>query len=378
MNWSVQFILVANRVRLVTKMLPSLDRRPCLGRQLHNLASAAAVAAVVLGAASHAAGQGASARRGVPVEAQPVTIRSVMNEVNAVGSLRANKSIIVRPEIAGVIASIEARETERVKKGALLFSLDDTIYRAELEKAEASLRLSVSNYERALKLYKRGAGTGQARDEALSKVQTDRAAVNLAKARLSKTKLHAPFAGIVGLSRVDVGAYVNVGQDLTTLDDADPLELDFELPERYLRFIRQGQTVSVTVDALPGETFKGKVSAIATRIDPAGRSLTVRALIPNSDNRLKPGLFARIALVLRVRKKAVVVLEQSIIPRGRDFYVYKVVNGKAALTKVEIGLRRYGSVEIVAGLAPGDIVVTAGQLKLSDGTPVTVVKPRGG
>jgi membrane fusion protein (multidrug efflux system) len=359
-------------------MLPSLDRRPSLGRHLRTLTSVAIMGTVVLGGALHAVGQGAPARRGVPVEAQKVTVRSVMNEVNAIGSLRANKSIIVRPEIAGVIAGIEARETERVKKGALLFSLDDTIYQAELEKAEASLRLSLSNYERAVKLYKRGAGTGQARDEALSKVQTDRAAVNLAKARLSKTKLHAPFAGIVGLSRVDVGAYVNVGQDLITLDDADPLELDFELPERYLRFIRVDQTVTVSVDALPGESFKGRVSAIATRIDPAGRSLTVRALIPNADNRLKPGLFARVALVIQVRKKAVVVLEQSIIPRGRDFYVFKVVNGKAALTKVEIGLRRYGSVEIVAGLVAGDVVVTAGQLKLADGTPVTVIAPQGG
>lgn len=353
-------------------MLPSLSRRT---RVLSALTAASMLVGVGV---PDAVGQGAPARQGVPVEAQKVTVRSVMNEVNAIGSLRANKSIIVRPEIAGVVASIEARETERVDKGALLFSLDDTIYRAELEKAEASLRLSVSNHNRALKLYKRGAGTGQARDEALSKVQTDRAAVNLAKARLSKTKLHAPFAGIVGLSRVDVGAYVNVGQDLITLDDADPLELDFELPERYLRFIRVDQTVTVSVDAFPGETFKGRVSAIATRIDPAGRSLTVRALIPNADNRLKPGLFARVALVIQVRKRAVVVLEQSIVPRGRDFYVFKVVDGKAVLTKVEIGLRRYGSVEIVTGLAAGDVVVTAGQLKLADGTPVTVLSPQGG
>jgi len=333
---------------------------------------------LVVGAAPPAVGQVKPAPRAVAVEAQAVTVRAVMNEVNAVGSLRANKSIIVRPEIAGVVAGIDARETERVAKGALLFSLDDTIYQAELEKAEASLRLSLSTYGRALKLYQRGAGTGQARDEALSRVQTDRAAVNLAKARLSKTKLHAPFAGIVGLSRVDVGAYVIVGQDLISLDDADPLELDFELPERFLRFIRKDQTVAIDVDALPGERFKGRVSAIATRIDPAGRSLTVRALIPNTDNRLKPGLFARVALVIELRSKAVTVLEQSIIPRGREFYVYKVVDGKAALTKVVIGLRRYGSVEIVSGLAAGDVVVVAGQLKLSDGTPVTVIKPQGG
>lgn len=348
------------------------------GRCLSLLAT---VLAVALGATTVPGGPAAAQApgdRAVPVEAKKVEVRPVVDEVNAVGSLRANKSIIVRPEIAGIIASIDVKETERVEKGALLFSLDDIIYQAELEKAEAALRLSKSNYDRAVELFDRGAGTAQTRDETLSKVQSDRAAVNLAKARLSKTKLYAPFAGIVGLKQVDVGAYVNVGQDLISLDDIDPLELDFSLPERYLRFIRDGQAVSLSVDALPGESFEGKISAIGTRVDPGGRSLTIRALIPNPDGKLKPGLFARVSVVAGTRQKAIVIPEQAIIPRGRDFFVYKVAEGKAALTKVEIGLRRYGSVEIVAGLNPGDTVVVAGQQKLNDGTPVRVLAPKDG
>lgn len=315
--------------------------------------------------------------RVTPVEAAKVSVEPVVETLHAVGSLQANRSVIVRPEIAGVIEEIQFEETARVEKGQPLFALDDTILRAELAQSEAALRLSQRNAERANELFERKAGTGRAVDEARSNLEADRAAVALSRARLEKTKILAPFEGVAGLHSVDQGEYVVAGQDLVSLDDVDPIEIDFNVPERFLRFLNVGQPIRLKVDAMPGQTFDGNVSAISPRADPAGRSLAIRARVPNPDGRLRPGLFAEIDVVVEHRQAAIVVPEQAIVPQGDKLFVFRVVEGKAALTPVKVGLRIYGKVEIVEGLGPEDVVVTAGQLKIRDGVPVKVLDPRG-
>jgi membrane fusion protein (multidrug efflux system) len=197
--------------------------------------------------------------------------------------------------------------------------------------------------------------------------------VDLARVQLDKTRIVAPFSGIVGLRHVSVGEYITSGQALVNLEAIDPVKADFRVPERFLPAIRVGQTIRIKVDAYPDDTFEGKVYAIDPRLDVAGRSLLVRALVPNKDQRLRPGLFARVTVLLQLKEDALSVPEQAIVPQGDAQYVFKIVNGKATLTKVVIGTRREGRVEIVDGLSAGDEVVTAGQLKIRDGSAVSIV-----
>jgi membrane fusion protein (multidrug efflux system) len=197
--------------------------------------------------------------------------------------------------------------------------------------------------------------------------------MELAKAHIQKTKIVAPFAGIVGLRQVSVGEYITPGQALVGLDAIDPIKVDFKIPEKYLPTVHTGQSIEIKVDAYPNETFKGEVYAIDPRVDIEGRSIFIRARVPNDDRKLRPGQFARVTLIHEVKPDAHTVPEAAIVPKGEDQFVFKVVDGKAQLSRVSIGTRREGRVELVDGVAAGEIVITAGQLKIRDGAAVTVV-----
>ena len=306
------------------------------------------------------------------VEAAKVTVQSLPQTITAVGSLRSDESITVRPEVAGRIRDILFQEGQRVAKGATLVRLDAAVNAAEVEQARANLKLAQSKYDRAVELSQQNFISGQARDEAENNLRVAEAAVALAAARLAKTEIKAPFAGVIGLRVVSVGDYVKEGQDVVNLESIDPLKVDFRVPEIYLAQVQVGQTLTVALDALPGKSFEGKVLALNPLIDAAGRSLVIRAVVRNTDTSLRPGMFARVKLITRDAKEALVVPEQAIVPQGDEQYVFRVVEGKAARVKVDIGQRREGKVEVLKGLGPSDVVVTAGQLKLRDGVPVTI------
>ncbi len=309
----------------------------------------------------------------MPVEAMPVKVGPSQRQVLAIGTLRSNESVIVRPEIAGRITEIPFNEGTKVTKGQVLVQFDNAIQKAELVQAEAALALSRANFERAQELMRRGAGTERAFDEARSKLRSDEAAVQLSRTRLDKLAITAPFDGVVGLRKVSVGDYVNVGADIANLEMIDPLKVDFRVAEIFLAAIRPGQKIVVTLDAMPGRSFAGEVYAIDPLIEATGRSIVLRARIANPDEVLRPGLFARVTLTIEARSAALWVPEESLVPIGDQQFVFKIVEGKVAFTRVQIGERRKGAVEIVAGLDEGDTVVTAGQLKIRDGMPVMVV-----
>jgi len=178
---------------------------------------------------------------------------------------------------------------------------------------------------------------------------------------------------VLGLRSVSVGQYLAEGDAIFKLEAVDPLKVDFRVPEIYFGKVRIGQTINVEVEALPGESVRGAVYAIDPLVDEQGRAIVVRATLPNKDKRLRPGLFARVALVYDTIAAAILVPEQAIMPIGDDKFVFKVVNGKAVLAKVTIGERFKGRAEISQGLAAGDTVVTAGQMKIRDGADVTVM-----
>ncbi len=309
---------------------------------------------------------------GVVVEATKVSVMKLPQALTAVGSLRSDETVIVRPEVAGRIAQIHFREGERVTKGQVLVKLDDSVQLADLEKARANLTLSKSKFERAEDLRGKGFLSSQARDEAENNYRVAQAEVELMQARIAKTSIRAPFSGTIGLRQVSVGDYVKEGQDMVNLESLDPLKADFRVPENAIGLVRPGQTLQLTLDAIPDKAYDGTVYAINPLIDANGRSIVIRAQVPNKDGRLRPGLFARVRLFTSGLKDTMVVPEESLFPLGDDKYVYKVVDGKAMRQKIEIGARREGRVEVVNGLTAEDVIVTAGVIKLREGVPVRV------
>jgi len=307
----------------------------------------------------------------VAVEVVTAATASMPQMITTVGSLRSDESVTLRPEVAGRVVKIGFEEGRPVAKNAVLVKLDPAINEAEVQQAKANFTLAKSKYERAIDLQKQGFISGQARDEAENNLRLAEAAEALAAARLAKTEIHAPFSGIIGLRSVSIGDYVKEGQDMVNLESIDPLKLDFRIPEIYLKQVQVGQTLEVGLDAMPGKTHPGKVTAINPLVDAGGRAIVIRALVKNADTTLRPGMFARVKLITREAQDTLVLPEQALVPQGEEQYVFRVVDGKAVRTKVEVGLRRDSRVEILKGVAPGDTVVVAGQLKIRDGTPVT-------
>ncbi len=312
------------------------------------------------------------AQPGVVVEASRVSLVKLPQALSAVGSLRSDETVVLRPEVAGRIATIGFREGEAVTRGQVLVKLDDSVQQADFDRAQANLTLSRTKHERSIDLRNKGFLSGQALDEAVNVLKVSEADAELMKARVNKMTLRAPFSGTIGLRQASVGDYVKEGQDIVNLESLDPLKVDFRLPELALSQLKNGQTLQIQLDALPDKTYDGKVIAINPLIDANGRAIVIRAQVPNRDGKLRPGMFARVRLFTSDNKDALVVPEEALFPVGDEKYLYKVVDGKAQRQKVEIGQRREGRVEIVNGLSPQDVVVTAGAVKLREGVAVTV------
>ena len=312
---------------------------------------------------------------GVAIEAAPVSIETVTEDIRAVGTLAPNESVVISAEISGRISRIGFREGEAVKAGDILIELDDAILKAELDKVRSDLSLARANRERASTLANQGSGTQRARDETEAGYQAAQANLLLAEARLQKSTLSAPLSGVVGLRNVSVGAYVVPGQRIVELAQIDTLKVDFRVPELNAAQLRVGQRILLSADAVPGAAFEGKVYAIDPIVDVNGRAIRLRAQVPNPDGRLSPGFFVRIRIVVDQRPNAVLVPESAIIPLDGKTLVYRVVDGRAVQTEVVIGQRLPGQVEIRKGLSPRDTVVSSGQQRLRDGAVVQVIAP---
>ncbi len=322
-----------------------------------------------------AAGKAAwtSPTAGISVEAAPATAATASLKVRAIGSLQSDESVQIASEIAGRVTEIPLTEGTAVAEGDILVKLDDALARAEVEDMQARYEFAKGNLGRANTLARSGNVTERARDEATANSATAQAALELAKVRLAKHVMRAPFPGVVGIRKVSPGAYIAIGQPIVNVEKIDTLKVDFKLPELYLGDVKIGQTVEISVDALPGRAFEGTIYAIDPMVDVNGRALVIRAKLANAEQLLRPGLFARILVKGTQGRSVVVVPESAIVPRGTEKIVYAIEDGKAVETRVTLGERREGLVEIVAGLKTDAVVVTAGQQKLRNGSPVEVV-----
>lgn len=311
---------------------------------------------------------------GVAVETAIARQAMTTKDIRAIGSLRSDEAVQITSEITGRVASIEFKEGQAVKEGDVLIKLDDQLVQAELADANARFSLAEANFERAKALSRTGNVTGKARDEATANLEIARAALELQRVRLAKHAIAAPFSGQIGIRLISPGAYVAIGTPMVNLEKIDVLKVDFKLPENLLSDVRVGQSVEVTVDALPKRTFTGEIYAINPLVDVNGRALHLRARIDNKDFELRPGLFARIVVKGLQVREVVLVPESAIVPRAGESFVYKIENDRAVEVPVELGERRNGEVEIVEGLLPEAVVVAAGQQKLRNGSEVEIVE----
>lgn len=300
-------------------------------------------------------------------------VADVNSDVTAVGTLIAADSVVIRPEIPGRVVGLHFQEGQVVSKGTKLVTLDPAEYRAQLAGTSADARTEKQRFERAKELLEKNFISKEALDVAQGNMDRALAKQQQDEVLLGKTTIVAPFSGIVGLRQISPGAYVRAGDDIVRLENVSSVKLDFRVPESYLSKLKPNQEVSIKTDAFPNEDFKGRIFALEPGVDEKTRTVLARALIPNPQNKLRAGMFARVNVLLETRANSILVPEQAIWPQGRDAFVYRVVDGKATLTKIELGVRRPGEVEVLKGLSAKDMVVTDGQMKLKDGAPVTVL-----
>ena len=310
---------------------------------------------------------------GLPVRAELVKVGDVVDTVTAVGSLLADESVIIRPEMDGRIVGLHFREGQAVSRGQKLVTIDASEFQAQLAAVKADLRTEQQRYTRAQELFEQKFITKEALDIQRGTVERHEARVQEVQVRVNKAVIRAPFSGIAGLREISPGAYVKAGDDIVRLENLDSIKVDFRIPEVYLAEVGRNQAVALGVDAYPGEIFQGRVYAVQPVVEQETRTALMRARIPNKGLKLKPGMFVRVALTLSTRSNAITVPEQALWPQGTDNFVFRVIDGKVALTKVALGKRGPGRVEIIQGLSAGDMVVTEGQIKLRDGAPVMVM-----
>jgi membrane fusion protein (multidrug efflux system) len=310
---------------------------------------------------------------GLPVETAVAKAMKTTSDIPAVGSLRSDEHVQIAPEIAGRIAEIRFKEGEPVKEGDILVKLDDALAQADVADAEARFSFQKANFERAESLSRTRNIAERTHDEARQNFETARATLELARVRLAKHTILAPFSGIVGIRTLSAGAFVAIGTTVVNLEKIDVLKLDFKIPEIFLADVQVGQTVDVTVDALPKRTFAARIYAIDPLIDVNGRALQIRARLDNPEGVLRPGLFARVVVRGRTEREVVLVPESAVVPRAGETYIFRVEDGKAVESKVDLGTRRAGMVEITNGIMGGATVVVAGHQRLKNGAPVDAV-----
>lgn len=325
-------------------------------------------------------GVGAEAQKGPPkgpteVITAIVSVQDFADSVEALGTTKANETIVITADTAEKVTAIHFQDGQTVKQGDLLITLDKGEEEAALNAALASLAEAEAAYERARTLQDNNALSKGTLQERLATLKQNQASVEEIKSRIEKRDIKAPFDGMLGLREVSIGALVQPGAEITTLDDLSQIKVDFDVPAVYLSSLKPGMPVTGIVQAFPGRVFTGEVRTVNTQVDPVTRTVTVRAVMPNTDGVLRPGLLMSVTL-LKDTRKALLMPEESLIKRGAGNFVYVVTEAEgktlAKQTAIEIGARRPGVIEVLSGLNPGDQIVTDGVVKINDGAEITV------
>ncbi len=312
--------------------------------------------------------------RVVGIEAQKVKLGTTLRQVKSIGILKANAEVIIKSEIAGKLQEISFIEGSEVKKDQELIKFEDDYYKAEQQKYEASYTLAKAEYERMKKLYDQKVGSLKDYDKAIAQMNEAKAQFEEAKYQSSKTVIKAPFSGIIGIMKINQGNIVQQHTELVSLVDNSSVKVEFMVPAKYVENVAVGQSVEIAVDSFGDKRFAGAVDAVDSEVDTKNHSILVRAVIPNPTGVLKHGLFANVILVTGEKSGVMLVDEDAVYREGSIEFVWIVDNkGRAYRKRVLTGAKDVNGIEILAGLQEGDIVVTAGHLKLTDGSKTKIL-----
>lgn len=320
-------------------------------------------------------GKGGPGGRGgggpVPVQVYVVQPTKLTDAVAATGSVLADEQVTVRSEINGRITSLNFREGQPVSKGQLLLTINADEIQAQQQKLRYNIKLFADQEKRQRTLLEKEYISAQEYEQANNALLTAQADMRLLQAQLAKAYVRAPFSGVVGLRSVSVGAYVSPNTPITTVSRIEPVKVDFAVPGRYASAVRVGDQVQV-LDEASNKKYNAKVYAINPQIDPASRTLSVRATYPNSRQELRPGAFVRVNLQLGQVEQAIQVPSESVSPEAAGYMVYKVQGGKAERQPVKIGIRSEKLIQITEGLATGDTILRTGILQVKPGDKVRI------
>jgi membrane fusion protein (multidrug efflux system) len=299
-----------------------------------------------------------------------------METVEALGTAKANESVVITPTLEERVVSVFFEDGDVVDKDQVLVKLDDSEARFLLAEARATLREQQKQYQRISKLANTNATSRSRLDEEQGLLEIARAKVAHLKARLQDYTIRAPFSGALGTRQISNGAVVDSDTVITTLDDTSIIKLDFTIPETYLGVLANGMTVTAQSPAYPDRSFNGTVTAISSRVDPDTRTLMIRAQITNSDLLLKPGMLLTVNLV-KDRSQSLIIPEEAVIMEKDKKFVL-VVTAENTVEKKEIvtGRRSPGKVEVASGLNAGQRVVVEGITRVRPGISVNVVETR--
>ena len=319
------------------------------------------------------AGQSSAQSNKLPVDAKIVKAQPLSQEESVAGSVLANKEITIASEVSKRLLSIHFKEGGRVSKGQLLYKLDDSEIRARLKQIQAEVSLAKLSESRLSKLLKSESIRQEEYDVALTKLQSLQASEELLLLELEKTNVTAPFSGMVGITNAEVGTLVNIGQPLVRLQEQSTVKIQFTVSERYIQYIKVGKKISFSV---LGATEKqiARISATESGIDNESRTITVHAISPNTNNKLTPGMSARVYFSTAADDAMGMTLPtEALIPSAQGYSVFTVKNGAAKITPVTVGNRTEADALITSGLTDGDTVMISNTLRSGDGTPVQVV-----
>jgi len=320
---------------------------------------------------------GGGGRPAMPVEAATAEQQSVADRFEAVGTIEASDAITVVSEIDGTVVSLPFQEGARIGKGGLIAQLDDVQLKAEVDRTEALRDQAQSTYDRVKSVVDQGAGTPQDLDDAGASLKVAQANLDLARSRLAKTRITAPFSGIAGARRLSPGAFVRAGTAITDLAKIQDIRVDFSAPERYLGKLNRGASVTISTTAYPGYELTGRIEVIEPVLDEATRSARVIAEAKNPDGKFRPGMSANIVAILAERDRALTIPSEAVFVEGSQSLVYVIkADSTVARTPVSLGTRMSEAVEVLSGLQAGDQVVRAGHQKLFDGAKVMPVDSR--
>ncbi|KER10870.1 MAG: hypothetical protein HY22_01410 [[Candidatus Thermochlorobacteriaceae] bacterium GBChlB] len=309
---------------------------------------------------------GASA---LPVKGYVLNPRKLDNKVIASGTITANEEVELRSEASGRITRILFSEGSTVKQGNLLVKINDNELQAQLQRTEYRRKLAEVREERQRKLLEQKAVSQEEYDNALNELNTLRAEIEITRAQIEKTEVRAPFDGQIGLRYVSVGAFITPTTKIATIESIRPVKIDFSVPEKYAGVVRKGDKVLFRVQS-EEKKREGVVYAIEPKVDPATRTLPVRAIYPNTEGTVFPGAFAEVELQLQEIDRAFMIPTEALVPELKGQSVFVARNGKAASKKVEVGIRTDKDVQITSGLNEGDTVITTGILQLRPGMSV--------